>query len=101
MGKKSTKSATEQQSETLEHLLLALQKTLSRVNRESSNVAEGKPRSLIVGDVDFNLSCRCNLASGDKLELNDKGGITLDLSGHINTDIGVVRLEEDNDASSE
>ncbi len=99
MAKPSRKPGPRQSGETLDALLLALQKTLSRVNKASAKVPEGQARSLIVGDVGFSLSCKCNLTSGDKVSLDNDGLITLSLSGHINTDIGVVRLEEDADAT--
>jgi len=100
MVKKAKKKIDPAQSNTLDNLLIALQKTLSRVNRASSGVGAKQARSLIVGDVDFNLTCKCDLANDDKLVLNDVGNIALNLSGHINTDIGVVRLEEESDATS-
>ena len=46
-----TKGST--QRGTLDNLLIALQKTLSRVNRASSGIDEKQARSLIVGDVNF------------------------------------------------
>ncbi len=100
MSKKSKESKSTQQIDTLDSLLVALQKSLSRVNRASSRVDVTQARSLIVGDVAFNLACKCDLSEGDKLTLNDVGSVSLNLSGHINTDIGVVRLKEETDAAT-
>jgi len=101
MEKTKAKKNSPGKSDTVDRILLALQKSLSRVNRDSATVPHDQARSLITGDVDFRLSCRCDLKSGDKLVLNAAGEITLDLSGHINIDLGTIRLDEDKDAATE
>jgi len=87
-------------AETLDMLLLALQKTLSRVSRDSSNINPGAARSLIAGNVAFTLSCRCDYAEGDHILLKENGGVEMSLSGKINTDISVENVTEKDNVTS-
>lgn len=74
---------------TLDGLLLALQKTLSRVSRDSASVPADQARALIVGPVSFDLSVRCRFAQPDELVLDSQDGWPLRLSGQISPDVGV------------
>lgn len=89
MPAKKKKVDTEQ---TLDNLLIALQKSISRVNQLSATVPDNKARAMITGNIDFELGCRCRLIQGDKLELTDDG-IEVCLSGQINPDIDTVVKE--------
>lgn len=72
---------------TLEHVLVALQKSLSRVNSMSSKVPKNQPRALIIGDLNFEISLKCE-QDEDKLRVTGgSGGIDISLKGVINTDI--------------
>ncbi|WP_339891828.1 hypothetical protein [uncultured Alteromonas sp.] len=98
ISEKKDQSAPKNQ--TLDDLLLALQKSISRVNKASSNVDSSQARALITGTVSFNLTCKCEMLDTDKLIVNDEGSIELSLAGKIDTDIGVIRMEEEKNASS-
>jgi len=80
----------------LEEVLVALQKSFSRVNNQSAEVPEHQARALMVGDVDFQLSLNVDPyrdaehATADRLLVKSGGGISLTLSGRIDTDIRVA-----------
>ena len=87
-------SATEDQTDalqgnTLESVLIALQKSISRVNEQSSKVPESQPRALIIGDLDFEISLKCD-PNKDKLAVTNSGGISITLKGRINTDMEIT-----------
>jgi len=79
-------------SPILDDVLIALQKSLSRVSNASSLVPEGQARALISGDVDFsielNVDCRQHA-----LQLNRDGDIRVSMHGKITPDIRVVSDE--------
>lgn len=72
---------------SLEQLLVALQKSLSRVSRNSADVPKDQPRSLIVGNVAFHLRTRCAQEGDNRLLVGSEGEIDLELSGTITTDL--------------
>ncbi|KHT61671.1 hypothetical protein RJ45_21400 [Photobacterium gaetbulicola] len=78
---------------TLEQVLIALQKSISRVNSMSSKVPPSQARALILGDIDFDISLKCD-QDGDKLRISNSGGISLNLKGIINTDMDITHEEE-------
>lgn len=94
---KKNKNKGEEIQNTVDRLLLSLQKSISRVNRDSANIDSDKAQSLIVGDIDFSISFKCNLISDERLLVKDDGTITLSLSGKIDTDVGIKNLEETTD----
>lgn len=81
------------QDNTLEQVLIALQKSISRVNSISNNVPPNQARALILGDIDFDLSLKCD-QDGDKLRISNSGGISISLKGIINTDMEIAHEEE-------
>lgn len=82
---------------TVDRMLIALQKTLSRVSRDSADVPEGQARSIITGNVSFELEVKCSLISGEKLLLDEERGRPLKLTGQIAADVGVQLSEEGDD----
>jgi hypothetical protein len=84
-------------SPMLVDVLIALQKTFSRLSEqtaESEKVKPARPLALVTGDVTFDLSMNVQpVASGkdwDNLAYNASGvGIGLRLSGKISTDVRV------------
>jgi len=89
-----SKQKTKKQEYTLDRLLIALQKSISRVNEKSAKVPQNKARAIITGNIGFNISCICTLIADDKLELCEQG-IEINLNGHINPDIDTLVLEEE------
>lgn len=92
---------------TLDQILIGLQKTFSRVNAATAERITDehidKARAMIVGDVQFQLSLTVVPAapaldgaiSDSFLYSNQAGeGISLTLSGIINTDIRIVEQKE-------
>lgn len=78
---------------TLDRFLIALQKTLSRVSRDSAHVPADQARALIVGNVTFDVDLRCDLRDDGKLALESEGAVGLRLSGKIATDLGIAPEE--------
>ena len=88
------RSSEESSERTVDDFLIALQKTLSRVSRESAKVPSEQARSLITGNVAFDVDLKCSLGAGQKLMLNDETGAPLRLSGQLSSDIGIEFLED-------
>jgi len=84
------------EDKTVDRMLIALQKTLSRVSRDSADVPEDQARALIVGSVSFELHVQCELGVGEKLMLSEDKGNPLTLTGQITSDVG-VRLDKEAD----
>jgi len=83
----------------LDDVLIALQKSLSRVSCASSLVPDHHARALISGDVNFSIELRVDNL-GDRLLLNRDGDIKLSMNGKITPDIRSVSeddVEEEND----
>lgn len=93
------KTDDSQHEHTLDKLLIALQKSISRVNENSAKVSDDKARAIISGNIGFEISCNCRLVDDDKLELCDQG-IEISLKGQINPDIDTIVLEEEENATT-
>lgn len=91
---KKRKNKDEETQNTVDRLLLSLQKSISRVSRDSANIDSDKAHSLIVGDIDFSISFKCNMISDDRLLVQGDGAISLSLSGRIDADVGIKNLKE-------
>ncbi|MCF8039202.1 MAG: hypothetical protein K9K79_07785 [Desulfohalobiaceae bacterium] len=76
---------------TLDDVLVALQKSFSRVSSRSADVSSEQARAMVSGQVHFDISLKVNL-EGDYLHPDTRGDIDLNLSGDIETDI---RMEEE------
>ncbi|MEO0796253.1 MAG: hypothetical protein AAFX93_13880 [Verrucomicrobiota bacterium] len=76
---------------SVDTFLVALQKSLSRVSRDSADVGPNQARALIAGSVAFDVSLRCNLEPlSEKLYLTESNeGYSLKLVGSINTDLDI------------
>jgi hypothetical protein len=86
-------------------VLLALQKSLSRVSRDSVSNSENANRAmaLITGDVKFSFTLKCDLQDKDNLVLQKEGPIELHLDGIVTTDLDVqdiTQKSEDIDSAS-
>jgi hypothetical protein len=91
--KKAPAKAPDADDPTVDQFLVALQKTFSRVSRDSAEIPEGDARALIMGPVEFEVSVPCAL-DGDRLMLMSTGGTALRLKGTISPDLGVELDEE-------
>lgn len=78
---------------TLDDVLLALQKSFSRVSHGSRDVPPESARALIVGNVNFELSIHLKPEIDRLIHQND-GGIQLKLNGVIQQDIRTVLDEK-------
>ena len=76
---------------SLDDVVIALQKTFSRVSARSAAIPSEQALALVTGQVDFTLSLKLD-PQEDYLQLNPKGSVELNLSGSIDTDI---RSEEE------
>jgi hypothetical protein len=77
---------------TLDQVLLALQKSFSRVSAATARATEGEgePRSIITGPIDFEMTVTGDVASGDDhIRVHDTGALTLKIRGSIQHDIVV------------
>ncbi|WOO42691.1 hypothetical protein [Rubellicoccus peritrichatus] len=76
---------------SVDTFLIALQKSISRVSRDSAEVAPDQARSLISGSVAFDVSLQCDLEPlSQKLYLTSgDDGYPLKLVGNINTDVDI------------
>lgn len=78
-----------EQKNKVHEVLVALQKSLSRVSRASADKKKGDAYALITGDVNFSFTLKCDLEDGHNLTLHKDGAIELHLDGSIATDIDV------------
>ncbi len=77
---------------TLDSLIIALQKSISRVNRDTAKATENDTNAAFAslsGNIVFELKCKCEMDESDKIILSEKGSIEINLSGQIDPDIGV------------
>ncbi|NMP33394.1 hypothetical protein HII17_17745 [Thalassotalea sp. M1531] len=83
-------------SETLSAFLLALQKSISRVSRDSAlkEGESGRANALITGDINFAFSMKCDLETDGVIRLNREGAIALNMDGVVTADIDLVDLDE-------
>ena len=79
--KKTSKPPT-----ALEDVINSLQKSFSRVSRDSAKVAETDALALIVGQVEFDIQIKLS-PNSDRLLVDDNGVINLGLKGVIDTDV--------------
>lgn len=80
---------------SVDQLLIALQKTFSRVSRDSAGLAKDDARALIAGPVEFELMLGCEL-TGDRLQVCE-GGMPLRLKGRVLPDLGIEVAGEPGD----
>lgn len=78
----------------LEDILVALQKSFSRLSYRTAQAPEDAARALIVGKVDFEIVLNAE-PRGDQLRYEKTGSMNLRLKGQISTDIRVVDGERD------
>jgi hypothetical protein len=76
---------------SLADVLIALQKSFSRVSAKSKDVPPESARAMIVGNVEFELSIRLEPAE-DNLFRKPDGDLQLTLKGVIQQDIRAVPL---------
>lgn len=88
----SPKGQAEDTPLTLEAVLIALQKTFSRVSAQSAEVPEEQARALVTGPVQFSFSLKLD-PQGDSLHLSPRGNIEMNLSGTIDTDVRITDEE--------
>lgn len=72
----------------LEEVLIALQKSFSRVSKSSFDFAkenEGSTVALMVGNIDFEVSLKADI-QGDRILYNQHGAMTLNFKGQIDPD---------------
>jgi hypothetical protein len=103
MNEKKSPTKTEgdaKESATLDEVLTALQKSFSRVSANASDVDPQSARSLIVGNVNFELTIPLT-PSGDKLRHKSKGDLNLKLNGVIHQDVRPVHRAESAEGESE
>ncbi|MEE9350968.1 MAG: hypothetical protein V3U78_01810 [Thiotrichaceae bacterium] len=73
-------------SESLDDVIITLQKTFSRISEKSANVPEEQARALVTGIVNFEISTTVN-PEGDRLIVTKSGEVQITLKGQIETDI--------------
>ena len=79
---------------TLDDVVIALQKTFSRVSARTGQVPEQDAQATITGRVDFELGVKVNPDSNHALLPDPQGSIELKLKGGLDTD---VRYESDDE----
>ncbi len=70
----------------LEDVINALQKSFSRVSRDSAKVEDSDALALIIGQVEFDIQVKLS-PNSDRLLVDTNGIINLGLKGIIDTDI--------------
>lgn len=78
----------------LEQVVLALQKTFSRVSAHTARVSGHRARAMVTGKVGFSMRLGVAMHEDDRLVATPGGPIALELSGTLETD---VRVEEGGD----
>lgn len=84
----------------LEDVIVALQKSFSRVSTTSALVPPEHARALVVGQVGFELTLRVEPENDNRLLYNSVGPMELKLTGQINTDIRSESLDEQQRSTS-
>jgi hypothetical protein len=82
----ATKSADTGETQSLENVVISLQKTFSRVSASSSKLPPENARSLILGNVNFEMAVPLD-ASQDRLFYSPTGKVSLKLTGTIQQDV--------------
>ena len=85
---------------TLNKMLIALQKSLSRVSAGSKDVPSENARALIMGNVEFELTVNVEPEGEDYLVYRPAGNVQLKLTGVIQQDIR-AESEKPQDKSNE
>ena len=80
---------------TLEDVIVALQKSFSRVSAKSADVPPENARAMVAGQVNFEMALKVD-TDADYLCVTPKGTIDLKISGVVDTDIRNVGEEEEN-----
>lgn len=101
MAKKAAKEGADSQTPetpppegpSLDDVVIALQKSFSRVSARSADVPPENARAMVLGQVSFDLSLRVNSAD-DKLRLDPQGAIDLKVSGTLNMDVRTVEADK-------
>jgi hypothetical protein len=87
-------------AQPLENVLIALQKTFSRVSASSSNMPPENARSLIMGNVNFEMAVPLD-AGADRLYYSPTGKVSLRLTGTIQQDVRPVPRSGENPSPKE
>ncbi len=93
--KKVTES--EKKDIALEDVMLALQKSFSRVNRDTAQVDDDEARAMIIGEIEFQMVISVSPVDNGEtswLKSDPEGGINLSLNGKI--DMGIEEKTEEN-----
>jgi hypothetical protein len=77
---------------SLERVVLALQKTFSRVSAQTARVEERRARAMVTGTVAFSMRLGVAMDDDDRLLATPGGPISMELNGTLDTD---VRVRED------
>ncbi len=80
----------------LGQVITALQKSFSRVSAAAAARPPEKARALVVGQVDFEMSLKCDVEGKDNdyLRVHARGSINLKLAGTIDVDVREVEESE-------
>lgn len=84
----NTSNNQENRAVPLEEVLIALQKSFSRVSKSSFDFAqqnEGSTVALMVGNIDFEIALKADI-QGDRILYNQHGAMTLSFKGQIDPD---------------
>lgn len=73
----------------LDDILIALQKTFSRISARSAHVPGDQARAIIAGEVEFDMSVKLE-PTEDRLIHAATGSILLNVKGTLQTDVRVV-----------
>lgn len=84
---------------TLEHIIISLQKSFSRVSATGGQIPKEQSRARIVGNVNFTIKLNLEPGEDDHLMFDNHGSIELQLAGEIDTDIRPIRIGEESDLS--
>ena len=77
----------------LEDILVALQKSFSRLSYRTAQAPEESARALIVGKVNFEIALNAE-PDGDQMRYAKAGSMNIKLQGQISTDIRVAEGEK-------
>ena len=78
--------ADDQTLQSLDDLIITLQKTFSRVSEKSAKIPEEQARALVTGIINFEISTTVK-PEQDRLMVTKSGEIKLTLKGTLETDI--------------
>jgi hypothetical protein len=86
-------TAGAEEAPSLEEVVIALQKTFSRVSTSTAQVAEHRARAMVTGKVAFKMNLAVAMGDDDRLLTSAEGPIALELSGTLDTDVRVQELD--------